>query len=348
MRSLVLAVLLLFPAMSFGQNDPLDIVGIDQRLTSVEKDVEELKKLRDEVTALRNTLLAGKQSCPGPDGECVCPPGKCLCPNCPAKHNNGVDLFGDIKKETIAWGGKPNSFGRSAVIESAPDCTNCISLKSRLQDVASNISIKEYDSIENCPRQALPYVALKENGETAVFLTASVATEKRIRDFLSGSGDAPGIVSSNTSTRRVTSTVPSKRVYAAPKTYASPRISTGPSYGSTKTVVRYPGPSWDVEGGAKTYANLVRHLPEHGFSDFSGLSVSQLGTVHDNLHNAGRSGVSYTGGMQQASAGYDRSSTQSYVQPYAQPYRQTYSSAPAYQPMQYFSSGGSYCPSCVR
>ena len=90
----------------------------------------------------------------------------------------------------------------------------------------------------------------------------------------------------------------------------------------SKSVTRYGGTTWTWPG------NLRSHLEsEHGI-DTSGLSDSELRTVHDNLHNTGRSGINGTANYQPTVR-------------YMQPVRYTY------QPRTYYRSAG-YCPNCVR
>lgn len=93
-----------------------------------------------------------------------------------------------------------------------------------------------------------------------------------------------------------------------------------------RSVTRYGGTTWTWPG------NLRSHLEsEHGI-DTSGLSDSELRTVHDNLHNTGRSGIGGTAYYQPAKRNY-------YAPAYNTGYR-------AYQPRVYYRQ--SNCPSCVR
>jgi hypothetical protein len=87
----------------------------------------------------------------------------------------------------VNWLGRPNDRGRSAEIDSAPDCINCVKLENGLVGFAEHIKVNMYASMEEGPHQAWPYVRLLENGEIVECLHASVCSQARIEDWLNGS-----------------------------------------------------------------------------------------------------------------------------------------------------------------
>lgn len=78
---IILSITILFLYTTTRAADPLDIVGIEQRLDDLEARVD---------------LLEGKspttaKSCPCPDGPCICDPDNCNCPNCPEHVGTRLD-----------------------------------------------------------------------------------------------------------------------------------------------------------------------------------------------------------------------------------------------------------------
>lgn len=303
-------------------------------------------------------------------GKCTCK-GDCTCPGCPVHRCVPPGVLDDIYKDEpvefygVSWkGAKPTNKGREGLFFGASWCVNCPSAVSSLGSLTKDVyyidcSTKgsEGDTLAAMHRvSSYPTLIVIEDGikvdghhaegsginygflaakwlgkepATAAKSTADHTHTSAVLDLRQHLLAEHGFTSeqlAKMSDAQVEAAHNSSHGTVIAKSVPS-RSSPMPSY--NKNVVRYGGTTWTWPG------NLRRHLETvHGVST-AGLSDSQLRTVHDNLHNTGRSGI--TSGSYQSYA-TNRS--------YSSGYR---ASAPR-QTFQTFATTRSYgsCPNCAR
>lgn len=313
----IFAIAVLCPIFALGEE--WNLGEAKQEIIDLKRRIEAVESFQKKVEA--NWDLGCPEKCPCPDGKCICPADKCDCPNCPIHKKNSVVPSGlenqdnEIEFYGVSWKGtEPTGVGRELALFGTSWCINCPAAYKRLGPYTK----QTYYIAEDNPLRlkygvnSYPYLVALQDGEIVERTSGD-----SVGAYLAGKW-----LNLSTSTKEVEKPVP--------------------SYGSSRYVVRYSGPSWDVEGYSPNVQNLLSHIPEHREykgEDLSGFSFSELKTIHDNLHNAGRSGI--TSGV--------RSSTVVTRQPARKTNTVWVNSRPSYSyGFNYGQRTYSTCPNCVR
>jgi thiol-disulfide isomerase/thioredoxin len=345
--AIAVKVILSVSQLAYSGERPASAPPIDERLTGIESRVDILEGRVDALEG--KTALA----CPCPDGPCICPAGQCKCPNCidHISNNRVVETYtqnkveidkiweamaededGTMKKAVQIWlrqqlTGK-KSTGRTAIVAGASWCGPCKEGEAERKaaglvagkdyeyfDVDSDPTLKAKYSVVN-----LPALILLENGKVVTHHTGLVGMTRKLGDWIGKplpAGTGANLVGGKPSVPAASRDIPKISSYLSSPIPGSSLARQYPY--TSRSVVRYGGSTWTWPG------NLRSHLASaHGINT-NGLSDSELRTIHDNLHNTGRSGI--TGGQAARPVQYARQT---------------------YQPRVYYSSRGSYCPTCPR